>query len=130
MPKTSQSGFTLIELMIAVAIIAILASIALPQYNQYVRSARRAEAIANLKSVQLQLERWRVDHSSYSGMPSAFGSFNSTHYTYAISGATATDYTLSATATSADQKKDKCGDLSIVKTGATVQNKAATTTCW
>lgn len=130
MPKTTHRGFTLIELMIAVAIIAVLASIALPQYNQYVRSARRAEAIANLKSVQLQLERWRVDHSSYSGMANPFGSFNTAHYTYALSGESATGYTLSATATSTDQKKDKCGDLSIVKAGASIQNKAAATTCW
>ncbi|WP_192035987.1 type IV pilin protein [Halomonas sp. YLGW01] len=51
------SGFTLIELMIAVAVIAILASIAYPSYTNYIQEARRTDAKATLMEVAGQLER-------------------------------------------------------------------------
>jgi len=132
MPNVKSRGFTLIELMVVVAIIAILSAIAYPQYAKYTRKARRAEAMSNLKGAQLQLEKWRVDHSTYDGVtPDPFATFSSTYYTYSLTGANATDYTLGATA-KGEQTKDPCGNLSIVKAGAAVQNKTSTndSTCW
>ena len=60
-------GFTLIELMITVAIIAILASIALPAYNDYVQRAKLAEAFSNLAEFRVRMEQYYQDNRKYDG---------------------------------------------------------------
>jgi len=60
-----KKGFTLIELMITVAIISILASVAYPSYTQYVLRAKRGDAKAALLSVQLAEEKYRANNPSY-----------------------------------------------------------------
>jgi len=62
-----SAGFTLIELMIAVAIIGILASIAYPSYQRYVQDSRRVDAHAGLMQAAQQLERCYTVSASYSG---------------------------------------------------------------
>ena len=71
-----QRGFTLLELMIVVAIVAILAAIALPSYQEYVRAGRRGDAMNQVGSLQMALERWRAENPSYancSGSPCGSG---------------------------------------------------------
>lgn len=62
-----QSGITLIELMIVVAIIGILAAIALPSYNQYVERTRAADAQGALMSLANALERYHTQNNTYVG---------------------------------------------------------------
>lgn len=64
-PVSAQGGFTLIELMIAVAVIAILASIAVPSYRGYVERATRTDAHAGLMEAAGQLERCYTVNNSY-----------------------------------------------------------------
>ena len=65
-------GFTLIELMIAVAILAIVAAIALPLYNQYSQRTYRAEAQADLMNCAQGLERFAAMNFNYTGADAAF----------------------------------------------------------
>ena len=64
-----QKGFTLIELMIVVAIIGILATIALPAYSNYVRSGKATEATSTLASARVQMEQHFQDNRTYVGGP-------------------------------------------------------------
>jgi type IV pilus assembly protein PilE len=68
LPRRSRRrlrGFTLIELMIVVGVIALLSMIALPTYMDSVRKSRRAEAVAALSSLQQAQERWRANCPQY-----------------------------------------------------------------
>lgn len=62
-----QSGVTLIELMIVVAIIGIIAAIALPNYSRYVENARAADAKSALMSLANTLERYHTQNTTYVG---------------------------------------------------------------
>lgn len=111
-----QKGFTLIELMIVVVVVAILASIAIPSYLEQTRKGRRADAMRSVGDLQLALERWRAENPEY-GDCAACGSGTyptlptSPYYTIAIPTANATTYTITATPTGA-QTDDRCGTLS------------------
>jgi type IV pilus assembly protein PilE len=61
-----EKGFTLLELMITVVIVAILAGLALPSYNDYVIRARFAEAIGNLGDLRVKMEQYYADNRTYS----------------------------------------------------------------
>ena len=60
-----SAGFTLTELMVVVVIVAILAAIALPSYQQYIQRGKITEATSNLASARLQLEKYYADNRMY-----------------------------------------------------------------
>jgi type IV pilus assembly protein PilE len=64
---TRSRGFTLIELMIAVAIIAILAAIAIPSYTDYIRRGRLTEALGRLSAMRVKMEQYFQDNRVYTG---------------------------------------------------------------
>lgn len=61
----AQQGFTLIELMIVVVVIAVLAAIAIPNYLEQSRKGRRSDAMRAIGEYQLAMERWRAECSTY-----------------------------------------------------------------
>jgi type IV pilus assembly protein PilE len=66
-----QKGFTLIELMIVVVVIAILASIAIPSYQQYIVRSKLTEAVQNLAQVKTTMEQFYQDNGAYNTTPTA-----------------------------------------------------------
>ncbi len=116
-----KSGFTVIELMIAIAIVAILVALALPNYQDSVRKGRRAEAQADLLDFAGSAERVFTQTNSYTtaALPDGDkdGDGEDDYYTYSFPVAvTATTYTIRATPTAA-QTADKCGTMSLNSTG-------------
>lgn len=98
----NKNGFTLLELMITVAIIGILAAIAFPSYNSYVWKSREAEAKTLLMRNAQMVERYYTSNNSYSGWaiasgvsfyPESAGASDSSYYyfTYTASGTQAYD---------------------------------------
>jgi len=96
--KVTQKGFTFIEIMIVVAIIGIIASVALPSYIDYVRRARATEATSVLADMRIRMEQYFQDNRSYVGGPCAApAGTTTTFFAFSCSaGPTATTYTLSA----------------------------------
>lgn len=64
--RNPAPGFTLVELMIAVAVVAIITAIALPAYQNSIIKSRRADAMAAFSSIQQAQERWRSNNAAYS----------------------------------------------------------------
>ncbi len=63
--KKQRLGFTLMELMIVLAIVGILAALAYPSYRDSVRKGNRAEAITALHAISLAQEKWRANNATY-----------------------------------------------------------------
>ena len=78
-----HKGFTLIELMVTVAMVAILASIAIPSYRQYAIRNAESQAQAKMKQLEIELNRWRATALTYKGfLPKKIASDGTTSYGY------------------------------------------------
>lgn len=132
----SIRGFTLIELMVVVAVIGILVAIAVPSYQESVRKSRRGQAKADLAEAAQAMERYYTVNNTYVGANlAALGMSQSPkqgdpRYTLAFAGAvTASTFTLRAQPLGG-QVADKCGALSLSNTGAKSPNTAELADCW
>lgn len=65
----TQKGFTIIELMMVVAIIGILAAVALPNYQRYVIQSKRADMMAEMQSIAMRIEGRRLIEGGYNNIP-------------------------------------------------------------
>ena len=112
-----QKGFTLIELMIVVAVVAILAAIAIPSYLDQSRKGRRADAVRAVGDFQLALERYRAENPTYNCPDATCPKPTSSYYTIGFAGTPdATSYTITATRkVGSAQATDRCGNLSATQ---------------
>lgn len=116
-----QYGFTLIELMIAVAIVGILAAVALPNYTEYVKRASRAEAVAALLDAANKEEQYFVDNREYTELLSDLGVQSKTenkHFELTIKVVDKNAFTVTAKPIAGPVKGDgDCTELFITDTG-------------
>jgi type IV pilus assembly protein PilE len=127
-------GFTLIEVIITVAIVGILAAIALPSYREHVRKSRRAEAQAYLMAVASRQQQFLLDRRGYAPDLATIGLFAPANvaasYDVAVAAVAGPPPTFRLTATpkaTTDQIYERCGTLAIDQTGT---KSAAVATCW
>ncbi len=133
-------GFTLIELMIAVAIVGILAAIAYPSYQEQVRKGRRADAMAQLVTLAQAYERYYTSNNTYEGfldsVPAAQRNSptqGTAYYVITRTQETRTSFTLMATPqTAGNQSSDRCGKLTLNHLGQKniVDATATREECW
>jgi type IV pilus assembly protein PilE len=128
-------GLTLIELLIALVIVAILAIIAAELYTSQIYVSRRTDGINSLYSISTAEERYRTTNTTYGTLAQVWGGVTSStggYYSLAITTNTATSYTITATALGS-QVKDKengtsCSTLTLSAVSGTITETP--TACW
>ncbi len=129
-------GFTLIELMIAITIVAILASVAIPAYNSYTQRTKLAEGMTTLSNLRLQMEQYYQDNRSYAvvgttncAIPAPAGN----DFSFSCTAPTPTTYVWTATSTGSSlgaglfvYSIDQDGNRKTVK----FHGGTSASTCW
>lgn len=134
--RSTSRGVTLIELMIVIVVVAILASIAVPSYRQYVLRSHRTEAKAALMNVAAAQEKFYLQNNTYTdelsdAPPDGLGIPDTTehgYYTIAIAaGADDTAFSATATATGGQAQDTRCATFTIDQAGVKTATNAD---CW
>lgn len=131
--KDKCKGFGLLELLIALAIVAILATLAYPNYRAYVERGRRMDAITALLGVQVAQEQWRANHPHYAalddldwiGESSAEG-----YYRLRVPQRSAGSFlAVAEPRRDGPQRDDSCGAFAVDQNGPVYEGYAEAT-CW
>lgn len=126
-------GFTLIEVMITVAIVAILATIAYPSYQNHVMKSQRSEGVRTLLEIAQNLERCYTLRGQYDNAACQSGTVTSEHgyYQVAIATPTSSSFTLTATPVAGAVKSDtKCGVYTLDQANKKTVSLGTVTDCW
>jgi len=146
-PARRHHGFTLIEVMMAIAIVAILASVALPSYVDYIRRGKITEATSTLATMRVQMEQYFQDNRTYAnvaGVPAPCTATsavapppNARYFDFSCDPRTATTYTLTATGRAAAGMggfvftvNETNTQASVISGAAQTAGFASNTSCW
>lgn len=129
-----RSAFTLIELLIILAIAGILAAIALPAYQRYLYTGRRADAMNTLLQIQMAQAKYRASHPVYAASLSAIG-FSGTsiqgYYSIVLNAPTPPEtYSVTATPTGSQAGDPTCTAFALNQDGPDMANTPNATACW
>ena len=135
-PASRQIGFTLIEVMIVVAIVGILSAIALPSYRDYVTRGRIPEATSALAASQVKMEQWFQDSRKYrnaagqcGGVPASYDSGK--NFTISCEASSDTAYVLTATGkASMNGFTYTVNQAGVKATTAVPSGWTSSSTCW
>lgn len=144
-PRGKSRGFTLIELMVVVSIIAIIAALVYPSYRENVRKARRADAQGVMFELTQWMERFYTENGRYhetragTDVKTLVPTFllaspkegGTKFYNFALTNLAARTFTIVATP-AAGQTGDKCGKLTLTQAGAKGMQSASVPVdkCW
>jgi type IV pilus assembly protein PilE len=140
--RLSASGFTLIEVMITVAVIAIIAAVALPQYFDYVTRSRLVEGRSNLADMRTRMEQFFLDNRKYPatcvastatpGVTEIRLPGNAKFFSYACTTLTPTAYTITATDTFSPGTHFvfTINEANVRQTTTAPSGWATSTNCW
>ena len=125
-----QEGFHLIELLVTLAIVAILASVGISRYTHYVTDANRLQAQQGLAQLNIALQEYQIENNSYAGATLKnlhfSDQFAEKHYRFSIQ-PTDTYYLLSAIPIGTQAERDRCGTITLDSTG---KKGAGKQDCW
>jgi type IV pilus assembly protein PilE len=142
LPRTTLEGFTLVELMITVAIVAILATIAMANYTSQIQKSRRTDARSAVMDLAGREEKLFSTTNAYSGAPSDLGygavgavfpiTVGSGYYQVSVTVASPPiSYLITATAFGSQASDTKCITLSVDQFGSQTSTGTETAaTCW
>jgi type IV pilus assembly protein PilE len=124
MRELTRNGFTLVELMIVVAVVAILTAIAYPSYVEQINKSRRSEGKSGILQTASLQERFYTLNNTYTITLAA----SSTHYTITVTNPVADAYLITAVPLFSD---DKCGTLTYDQLGTQSRSGSADLAyCW
>ena len=133
-----ENGFTLVEILVVVAIVGILAAIAVPQYSDYVTRSKLAEATATLSETRVKLEQYFQDNRTYVGACAA-GTVaplpTGRYFAYTCPTLTATTFVVTATGVASEGMADFIFTINQANTRATTSTPATwgsltSASCW
>jgi type IV pilus assembly protein PilE len=129
-----RAGFTLMELIAALAIVAILATLAFPGFQEALMRGRRGDAVASLLAVQLAQEKWRANHPAYADLDAlgwADAASLDGHYLLRLSERSAAGYRVTAAPRpDGPQRDDACGTFALNERGPVITPGYADAACW
>lgn len=123
--KLKSAGMTLIEIMIVIVIVGILAGVAYPNFVDYVREARRADAIGQLLTLQMAQEEYRLKNAAYANIATLGITLSSDFYDFSVTNIGAETYTLTATAKGTQVNDSGCTSMTLNQ-----NDQKAPAACW
>jgi type IV pilus assembly protein PilE len=128
------AGFTLIELMIVVVIIAILAAIAMNSYRQYILRGNRTSATRALQDLNSREENYYFSNNAYTPSLTSLGataSMAGVYYTVSVPSANGTTYQVQAVPVGTQTQDTTCGTFALTREGVqTITGTGTVAACW